>query len=83
MQLAGIPVGVAINSGIGLLNPFGGQEGYEAAIPDPDDRNKTSNVLAEIGSKYILGRSGNLLPWMSSRNNVLMSAKTSITIQSI
>jgi hypothetical protein len=59
----GIPVGVAINSGIGLLNPFGGQEGYEAAIPDPEDRNKTSNVLAEVGSKYILGRSGNLLPW--------------------
>lgn len=59
----GIPVGVAINSGIGLLNPFGGQEGYEAAIPDPEDKNKTSNVLAEIGSKYILGRSGNLLSW--------------------
>ena len=59
----GIPVGIAINSGIGLLNPMGGQEGYEAAIPDPEDKNKTSNVLAEVGSKYILGRSGNLLPW--------------------
>ena len=59
----GIPVGVAINSGIGLLNPMGGQEGYEAAIPDAEDKSKTANVLAEVGSKYILGRSGNLLPW--------------------
>lgn len=58
-----IPVGLAINSGIGLMNPFGGQEGYEAAVPDPEDRNKTSNVMAEIGTKYILGRTGNLLPW--------------------
>ena len=58
-----IPVGLAINSGIGLLNPFGGQEGYEAAVPDPEDRSKTANVMAEIGTKYILGRTGNLLPW--------------------
>ena len=28
-----IPVGLAVNSGMGLMNPFGGQEGYEAAVP--------------------------------------------------
>ena len=58
-----IPAGLAINSGIGLMNPFGGQEGYKAVIPDEEDPTKTDNVLAEVASKYILGRTGNLLPW--------------------
>jgi len=58
-----IPVGLAINSGIGLMNPFGGQEGYQAAMPSEDDASKTSNVIGEVASKYILGRTGNLLPW--------------------
>lgn len=58
-----IPVGLAVNSGIGLMNPFGGQEGYQAALPSEEDANKTSNVLGEVASKYILGRTGNLLPW--------------------
>ena len=58
-----VPVGLAINSGIGLMNPFGGQEGYYAAVPSDEDPNKTSNALLEVGSKYILGRTGNLLPW--------------------
>ena len=59
----GIPVGLAINSGIGLMSPFGGQEGYQAAIPSEENASKTDNALAEIASKYILGRTGNLLPW--------------------
>ena len=58
-----IPAGLAINSGIGLMNPFGGQEGYKAAVPSEEDPNKTENVIAEVASKYILGRTGNLLPW--------------------
>lgn len=58
-----IPVGVAINAGIGLLNPFGGQEGYQAALPSEEDASKTSNVIGEVAAKYILGRTGNLLPW--------------------
>ena len=58
-----IPAGLAINSGIGLMNPFGGQEGYKAAVPSEEDPNKTDNVVAEVASKYILGRTGNLLPW--------------------
>jgi hypothetical protein len=58
-----IPVGLAINSGIGLMNPFGGQEGYQAALPSEEDANKTSNVIGEVAAKYILGRTGNILPW--------------------
>ena len=58
-----IPAGFALNAGIGLMNPFGGQEGYQAAIPDEDDRSKTANPIAEVAAKYILGRTGNLLPW--------------------
>ena len=58
-----IPAGLAINSGIGLMNPFGGQEGYKAAVPSEEDPSKTANVLAEVATKYILGRTGNLLPW--------------------
>ena len=60
-----IPSGIAINAGLGLLTPFGGAEGYEAAVPDPtsDDKTKTSNVVAEMGAKYLLGRTGNMLPY--------------------
>ena len=58
-----IPTGIAINAGMGLLSPFGGIEGYEAAAPDPDDKSKTRNVIEEVGAKYFLGKTGNLLPY--------------------
>ena len=58
-----IPTGIAVNSGIGLLNPFGGQEGYKAVFESEEDPSKTSNVIGEVAAKYILGRTGNLLPW--------------------
>jgi len=58
-----IPSGIAINAGLGLMAPFGGIAGYEAAVPSKDDKSKTDNVLAEVGAKYILGRTGNLLPY--------------------
>ena len=58
-----IPTGIAINAGMGLLSPFGGIEGYEAAAPDPEDKSKTRNVLEEVGLKYFLGKTGNLLPY--------------------
>ena len=63
VDLLQIPAGIAINSGIGLLNPFGGQEGYKAVFESEEDPTKTSNVLGEIAAKYILGRTGNLLNW--------------------
>ena len=58
-----LPTGVAINSGLGLLTPFGGAEGYKAAIPSEDDPTKSANVIGEIGLKYFMGRTGNLLPY--------------------
>jgi hypothetical protein len=59
----GIPSGVAINTGLGLMTPFGGAEGYWAAMPSEDDPTKTSNVLGEVALKYFMGRTGNLLPY--------------------
>ena len=58
-----IPTGVAINAGIGLLNPLGGSGGYAAAIPSEADPAKTDNALLEVAAKYILGKTGNLLPY--------------------
>lgn len=58
-----IPTGIAINSGLGLLTPFGGAEGYKAALPSEDDPTKTSNVIGEVALKYFMGRTGNLLPY--------------------
>ena len=59
----GIPTGIAINTGLGLLTPFGGAEGYKAALPSEEDPSKTSNVVGEVGLKYLMGRTGNLLPY--------------------
>ena len=59
----GIPTGIAINAGIGLLSPLGGMGGYSAVLPSQDDLTKTDNVIGEIAAKYILGRTGNLLPY--------------------
>ena len=58
-----IPSGIAINAGLGLMSPFGGIPGYEAAVPSSEDKSKTDNVIAEVGAKYIMGRTGNLLPY--------------------
>lgn len=58
-----VPTGVAINAGIGLLNPFGGSGGYSAVLPSKEDPSKTENALLEVAAKYILGRTGNLLPY--------------------
>ena len=63
VQALAAPAGYAINTGLGLMTPFGGAEGYKAAIPDAEDPSKTANVLAEVGAKYILGRTGDLLPY--------------------
>ena len=63
IQAMSIPAGIAINTGLGLMTPFGGAEGYKAALPSEEDPSKTSNVLGEVGLKYIMGRTGNLLPY--------------------
>ena len=62
-----IPSGVAINNAVGLLTPFGGPEGYKANNPSPEDPTKSNNVIAEVGQKYILGKTGKLLPYEEFR----------------
>ena len=59
----GIPTGIAINTGLGLLTPFGGAEGYKAALPSDEDPTKTDNVVGEVGLKYLMGSTGKLLPY--------------------
>ena len=63
VEALAIPAGLAVNAGVGLLNPFGGAEGYKAVIPSDEDPSKTDNAVAEIAAKYLLGRTGGLLPW--------------------
>ena len=63
IQSLAIPAGIAINTGLGLMSPFGGAEGYKAALPSEEDPTKTSNVIGEVAAKYFLGRTGNLLPY--------------------
>ena len=63
VQALAIPTGIAINSGLGLMAPFGGAEGYKAAIPSEEDPTKTDNMLGEVALKYFMGRTGNLLPY--------------------
>jgi hypothetical protein len=63
IQALAIPSGIAINTGLGLMTPFGGAEGYKAAMPSEEDPTKTSNVLGEVALKYFMGRTGDLLPY--------------------
>lgn len=58
-----IPTGIAINAGIGLLNPFGGSGGYSAALPSQGDPSVTENAVLEVAAKYFLGKTGSLLPY--------------------
>ena len=58
VQSLAIPTGIAINTGLGLMTPFGGADGYKAAMPSEEDPT-TSNVVGEIALKYIMGRTGN------------------------
>jgi hypothetical protein len=61
--LLALPSAIAINQGMGLNNPFGGSDGYKAIFASEDDATVTDNVIAEVAAKYVLGRSGDLLPW--------------------
>lgn len=64
-----LPAALGVNAGIGLLGGesdggLGGRKlGYEAVIPDEDDPTRTSNPLLAAGTKYFLGREGQILPW--------------------
>ena len=52
-----------LTTGLGLFTPFGGAEGYKAAIPNEEDPSKTDNLLGEVALKYFMGRTGNMLPY--------------------
>tara|TARA_R100000951_G_scaffold116741_1_gene130324 strand:- start:3879 stop:5561 length:1683 start_codon:yes stop_codon:yes gene_type:complete len=58
-----LPSALAINAGVGLLNPLGGSNGYSAVFESDDDPTKSDNIVGEVAAKYILGRTGNLLNW--------------------
>ena len=56
VQALAIPTGVAINSGLGLLTPFGGYEGYKAAMYlQKKIQPRLHNVVGEVALKYIDG----------------------------
>ena len=61
--LLALPGAYLINEGLGLTNLFGGDDGRKAVFPDEMDPTQTSNAVAEVAAKYILGRQGDLLPW--------------------
>tara|TARA_B100001769_G_scaffold274964_1_gene275014 strand:- start:1709 stop:2974 length:1266 start_codon:yes stop_codon:yes gene_type:complete len=58
-----IATGLGVNTAIGLMNPFGGAEGYKAVIPSDEDPSVSENVPLEVGMKYLLGRTGGILPY--------------------
>ena len=64
-----IPTGIAINAGLGLMNPFGGSGGYSAALPSQSDPTATENAVFEVAAKYFLGKTGNLLPYNEFRQH--------------
>ena len=46
------------------MTPFGGAEGYKAAVPSEEDPTKTANIAQENRTEiHIMGRTGNLLPY--------------------
>ena len=57
---AALPATIAVSFGIGSAMR---QPGYGAAVPDEDLRTKAADPITELGARYFLGKSGNLLPY--------------------
>jgi len=55
-----LPASVAINGGMGL---FHRPEGYGAVMANENDPRQSDNMLAEVAARYLIGRSGKLLPY--------------------
>lgn len=51
-----------IGTSLGIGNAYR-MPGYTAAIPSEADRTVSADPLAELGSRYFLGRTGSLLPY--------------------
>lgn len=54
------PAWIGMSFGVGS---FGRQPGFEAAVPSEMDPTVTADPLAEIGSRFFLGRSGKMMPY--------------------
>ena len=75
-----IPSGLAINAGIGLMSPMGGAEGYEAVIPDEDNKKQSANPVLEVATKYLTWDEQVTYCHMTSfQKKGLMSAEVSTT----
>ena len=57
---AAAPAWIAASMGIGN---FLRQPGYKAVLPSENDPTQTTDPIAELGSRYFLGRNGSLLPY--------------------
>ena len=57
---ATLPAVLATSFGIGNVMR---EEGYKAVLPSENDPRQSENALAEVGSRYFLGRTGGLLPY--------------------
>lgn len=57
---AAAPAWIAASMGIGN---FMRQPGYKAVLPSENDPTQTTDPIAELGSRYFLGRNGSLLPY--------------------
>lgn len=57
---AAVPAWIGMSMAVGN---FGRQPGYAAAVPSEADPTQTADPLAELGSRFFLGRTGSLLPY--------------------
>ena len=57
---AAVPAWIGMSMAVG---GFGRQPGYTAAVPSEADATQTADPLAEVGARYVLGRTGSLLPY--------------------
>lgn len=61
MRLAtALPAAIGMSFAIGN---YGRTPGYTAAVPSEADKTVAADPLAELGARYVLGRTGSLLPY--------------------
>ena len=62
----GIPTGIATNTAMGLMTPFGGAPGYEAVVPSAEDQAKQVISLRRLQPSIFLDVRGICCHMMSS-----------------
>lgn len=55
-----LPAAIGMSFAIGN---YGRPAGYSAVVPSADDKTASADPLAEAGARYVLGRTGKLLPY--------------------